>query len=91
MNAYHSDEVLKTKLPLFYFGEVKNDDDDIYSSLNSPIQFDNQKNDWNNNRLITPEALLTIDKESMISNANEHKHIIEAYRQLVAKLRFLGK
>jgi hypothetical protein len=27
----------------------------------------------------------------MIQNSNENKHIIQAYRQLVHKLRFLGK
>ena len=91
MNAYHSDEIIRTKLPLFYYGDVKNEKNEGYSSLNSPIQFDNQKNDWNNNRLLTSEALLTNDKDSMITNANEHKHIIQAYRQLVYKLRFLGR
>lgn len=91
MNAYHSDEILRTKLPLFYYGDVKTEKNEVYSSLNSPIQFDNQKNDWNNNRLLTTEALLTNDKDSMITNANEHKHIIQAYRQLVYKLRFLGR
>ena len=91
MNAYHSEEVLRTKLPLFYFGEVNNDKCEEYSSLKSPIEFNHPKNDWNNNRLLTSEALLTLNNENMIANANEHKHIIQAYRQLASKLRFLGK
>jgi hypothetical protein len=45
----------------------------------------------NNNRLLTSEALLALNNDNMIPNANEQKHIIQAYRQLASKLRFLGK
>jgi delta8-fatty-acid desaturase len=90
INAYHSDHVLRTKLPLFYFGDVENENNEEYSSLNPPIQCDYRNNDLNNNRILTSETLLTVNNQNMISNANEHKHIIQAYRQLAYKLRFLG-
>ena len=66
-------------------------DDEEYSSLISPIEFDDQKNDWNNNQLLTPQALMTLNNDRMISNANEHKHIVQAYRQLTHKVQSLGK
>lgn len=83
--------MLRDKLPLFYFGDVKTDNDEEYSSLNSPIEFDDQKNDRNNNRLLTPQALLTLKNDQMIPNANEQKHIVQAYRELTQKVRSLGK
>jgi predicted heme/steroid binding protein len=91
MNAYHSDHILRTKLPLFYFGDVDNEDCEGFKSLNPPIQFDHYKNDLNNNRLLTSKALLSLDNKNMVQNASDHKHIIQAYRQLYYKLRFLGK
>ncbi|CAF0780453.1 unnamed protein product [Rotaria sordida] len=89
INAYHSDDMLRNKLPLFYFGDVNNNECDEYESLIPPIQFYNNKNDLNNNRLLTSELLLSNNNKTMIQNPNEHKHIIQAYRQLYYKLRFL--
>jgi cytochrome b involved in lipid metabolism len=91
INAYHADDILRTKFPLFYFGDVDNGDDENYQSLNPPIQFDGGKGDLNNNRLVTPEALLTVGNKNMVQSSSEHKHIVQAYRQLSYKLRFLGK
>ncbi|CAF4763466.1 unnamed protein product [Rotaria sp. Silwood1] len=90
INAYHPDHILRNKLPLFYFGDVHTQDCNEYKSLNLPIQFYNHKNDLNNNRLLTSELLLSINNKTMIQNPNEHKHIIEEYRKLCYKLRFLG-
>src|ERR1700722_14410961 len=97
MNAYHSDHVLRTKLPLFYFGDLCLEDRDRFQSLLSPVQFEtNTKNDTNNNNLLTPEALLlnkSVDgqESNLIKDIDEQKHVIKAYRQLNYKMRFLGK
>ncbi|CAF1132126.1 unnamed protein product [Adineta steineri] len=90
INAYHSDHILRTKLPLFYFGDVDTENCDDFKSLIPPVQCDYNIKDINNNRLLTPETLLHYNNENMIQDSNEHKHIIEAYRQLYSKLRFLG-
>lgn len=91
INAYHSDHILRTKLPSFYFADVDNENCGEFKSLIAPIQLDTRRQDINNNRVVTSESLLHFDDEKMIQNSNEHKHIIEAYRQLEQKLRFLGK
>jgi DNA/RNA-binding domain of Phe-tRNA-synthetase-like protein len=44
-----------------------------------------KKNDVNNNHLLTAETLLCVN------DPGEDQHIIQAYRQLYSKLRFLGK
>ncbi len=92
INAYHSDHILRHRLPSFYFGDIDKEDYEEFQSLIPPIQCDYQKNDLNNNRILTPEALLSNNNnQNMIKNASEHKHIIQKYRQLHYKLRFLGK
>ena len=91
INAYHSDHILRTKLPSFYFGDVDNQNCGEFKSLIAPIQLDTRRQDINNNQVLTSESLLHFDDEKMIQNSNEHKHIIQAYRQLDHKLRFLGK
>ncbi|UJR36780.1 hypothetical protein I4U23_029493 [Adineta vaga] len=90
INAYHSDHVLRTKLPLFYFGDVDDQNGEGFKSLIAPIQYNWQQRDINNNRVLTPESLLSFKDEKMIQETNEQKHIIEAYRKLDYKLRFLG-
>jgi len=78
-------------LPLFYFGDVDNGECKQFQSLIPPIQCDYHKNDFNNNRLLTSEALLTVNSKDSIQNSDENKYIIDNYRQLYHKLRFLGK
>lgn len=91
INAYHSDQILQNKLPLYYFGDVNNkDSNQQYKSLIPPIQFYNPKNDLNNNRVLTPELLLANDTNYKIS-LSEQRHIAEKYRKLYSKLRSLGK
>ncbi|CAF0873204.1 unnamed protein product [Adineta ricciae] len=90
INAYHSDHILRTKLPSFYFGDVDNQNCSEFKSLIAPIQLDTRRQDINNNQVLTSESLLHFDDEKMIQNSDEHHHIIQAYRQLDHKLRFLG-
>ena len=92
INAYHPDHVLRQKMPLFYFGDVHKDDASPFQSLIPPIQLNSDQNDVNNNRLLTPEALLQSEKTSPVDeHAKDDPTTVRAYRQLFAKLRFLGK
>jgi len=84
INAYHPDSVLKKKLPLFYFGDVNEESQGEFRSLNPPIYFHYHSNDVNNNRLLTDEMLL--DENSFEENSS----IVRAYRRLHEKLHFLG-
>jgi len=76
---------LRHKLPLFYFGDLADEDHDHFHSLIPPIQQVHKPTDINNNYPLFDETSLCI------KDLNEHKHIIQKYRQLCYKLRFLGK
>lgn len=72
---------------MFYYGDVKCDEHETYQSLNPAIHFHLNRNDLNNNRLVTSDSLLRDHAEV---NNKTNPSVVRAYRQLHWKLRFLG-
>ena len=72
-------------MPLFYFGDLVDEDHDQFRSLIPPIQCMSESKDQNNNQLFTAETLLSS------SDHHENAQVTQAYRQLFYKMRFLGR
>ncbi|CAF0831873.1 unnamed protein product [Didymodactylos carnosus] len=80
INAYHSAETIKKKMPLFYYGDVAKEDEQ-FQALLAPVHLPK-------NELATIESLKPKPQSSIIPH--EQQQIIDAYRRLDVKLRFLG-
>ncbi|CAF0964815.1 unnamed protein product [Didymodactylos carnosus] len=80
MNAYHSHETLRKKLPLFYFGSVAKEEGE-FQSLVPPIQLSTANS--GTIKSLEPKTYPAL-------NLHDQHRIIQAYRRLDSKLRFLG-
>ncbi|CAF3385943.1 unnamed protein product [Rotaria sp. Silwood1] len=63
INAYHSDHMLQNKLPLYYFGDIVDEDHDHFHSRIPPIEYYYKQNEFNNHYILideTPKTSLKI-------------------------------